>query len=218
GGAILLLAFVRLETRLSSPLIEVWLFRIPTFSASSLTILMAQYSKMPIFVFSALYAQDVLGFSPLKAGLFVMLSAITQPFVAPYCGKLVDRHPPGALATGGLLGLTVAMALISVSASSGVLAYFLIGLVIAGLAAPFLFVPTQTAIMASLPEHKHGQGGSISMTSQMMGGTLGLAICSVLFSVSGSYVLVFASTAGLLLLAAVLCHLLFRRPHDVAAG
>ncbi|MEM7462041.1 MAG: MFS transporter [Pseudomonadota bacterium] len=211
AGAVLLALFVRLELRLTAPLINVELFKFPAFSASNLAILAAQYSKMPIFVFAALYAQEALGFSPLKAGLFVMLSAISQPFVAPICGKLTDQHPPGLLVTGGLFGLTIALALMSLSTSDGDIVYFSVGLIIAGIAFPFLFVPTQTAIMAALPESKHGQGGSISMTSQMMGGTIGLAISSVLFAYNNDYFLVFASTAGFLLVLTVLCYFLFQR-------
>ncbi|MES0809992.1 MFS transporter [Roseibium sp. SCPC15] len=217
-GLVLLAMFVIYELRTANPLIEVDLFKIPVFAASNLTIFVAQYSKMPIFIFAALYAQTELSLSPLGAGMLVMLAALPQPFVAPYCGKLTDQHPPGLLATGGLFGIAVAMALLSLAAPFGNIWLFAPGLLVAGIVTPFVFVPTQAAIMASLPEHKHGQGGGISMSSQMIGGTVGLAVCSTLFAFHKSYVLVFASTAALLFFVAVLCLFLFRRPSPVQAA
>ncbi|WP_299475613.1 MFS transporter [uncultured Roseibium sp.] len=211
AGIGLLMVFVWYELRVAAPLIEVDLFVNPAFLASNLTIFMAQYSKMPIFIFAAMYAQEVLGLSPLGAGLLVMLAAITQPFVAPYCGKLTDSHEPGLLATGGMVGLGIAMALMAITAPLDTIWLFAIGVIITGLAMPFVFVPTQTAIMASLPEHKHGQGGGISMTSQMIGGTVGLAISGTLFAFHKDYALVFASTAVLLFVLAVICFILFRK-------
>lgn len=211
AGIVLLMVFVWYELRVAAPLIEVDLFVNPAFLASNLTIFMAQYSKMPIFIFAAMYAQKVLGLSPLGAGLLVMLAAITQPFVAPYCGKLTDSHEPGLLATGGMAGLGLAMTLMAITAPLDTTWLFAIGLVVAGLATPFVFVPTQTAIMASLPEHKHGQGGGISMTSQMIGGTIGLAVSGTLFAFHKDYALVFATTAVLLFVLAVVCFILFRK-------
>jgi len=211
AGLILLSVFVWYELRVATPLIEVDLFVNPAFTASNLTIFVAQYSKMPIFIFAAMYAQEVLDLSPLGAGMLIMLAAVTQPFVAPYCGKLTDRHEPGLLATGGMVGLGVAMALMAITAPMDNVWLFAIGLVIAGLVTSFLFVPTQTAIMAALPEHKHGQGGGISMTSQMIGGTVGLAVSSTLFAFHKDYALVFASTSALLFFFAAVCFFLFRK-------
>ena len=216
-GIVLLAAFSLHELRTASPLIEVDLFMIPVFTASNLSIFVTQYSKMPIFIFAALYAQDALDLSPLGAGLLVMLAAAPQPFVAPLCGKLTDQMHPGILVTGGVLGFAISMTLLGLTAPLENIWYFAPGLLIAGIAAPFIFVPSQAAIMASLPEHKHGQGGGITMSSQMIGGTVGLAICSTLFAFHKDYVLVFGSTALLLFLVTLLCFLLFRRSAPVVS-
>lgn len=211
AGLALLIAFALFELRTGAPLIEVDLFSLPTFTASNLATFGVQYSKMPIFIFAALYAQKVLGLSALGAGLLVILAALPQPFIAPYCGKLISRHPPGLLATGGVFCLALSMTLLALAAPVRDIWLFAPGLLLFGLSASFVFVPTRTAIMAALPEDKKGQGGGIVMTSQMIGGTVGLAVCSTVFAFHNNYVSVFASTAGLLFVLSGLCAVLYRR-------
>jgi len=68
-SAVLLVGFVYTERRKPEPLIAVGLFADPTFSGCNLVIFSAQYTKMAVFVFGAMYLQDVLNMSPLMAGL-----------------------------------------------------------------------------------------------------------------------------------------------------
>ncbi len=211
AGLVLLAAFTLFELRTAAPLIEVDLFSLPAFTASNLATFGVQYAKMPVFIFAALYAQKVLGLSALGAGMLVILAALPQPFIAPYCGKLTSRYPPGLLATGGVFSLALAMTILSLAAPARDIWLFAPGLFVFGLSASFVFVPTRTAIMAALPESKKGQGGGIVMTSQMIGGTVGLAICSAVFAFHNSYVSVFASTAVLLFVLTGLCAVLYRR-------
>ncbi|MTI44917.1 EmrB/QacA subfamily drug resistance transporter [Roseibium hamelinense] len=204
-GAALLAGFVWVELHQKTPLIEVDLFQNRMFATSNLVMFYAQYAKMPIFVFAALYAQQVLGFSPLGAGMLIMLSAVLQPFIAPLCGSLTDRMHPSKLVYFGLLGMLVCMILLSAGVIWSSLVLFGAALLIAGIAFPFLFIPTQTVIMASLPDHKHGQGGGITMTAQMIGGTISIAVSSALFALGNDFSLVFIATGALTGVVLIVC-------------
>ncbi|MES0881267.1 MFS transporter [Roseibium sp. SCP14] len=206
AGVALLGLFFRVESRLDVPLIEVRLFSSPVFTASNLTLFMTQYAKMPLFVFVALYAQTELKLTPLWAGVLVMLAPVLTPPASAFCGRIADRTPKRRLVTCGLTLLLVSSIWLLVTEPMKNALLFAPGLVIAGLSFPFLFTPTRAAIAEALPECKHGQGGGIAMTSQIIGGTVGLAASSAAYALGG-YQAVFALTA--FLTAAVMAHAMF---------
>lgn len=72
-------------------------------------------------------------------------------------------------------------------------------LLIWGAASPFLFMPPQRAIMNAVPVSKQGQAGGIAMTSQLLGGTIGMAVCGTLFVMTKDFRVVFLATAALML-------------------
>ncbi|MHA7776509.1 MFS transporter [Roseibium sp. M-1] len=209
AGILLLGLFWRVEGRLEAPLVEVKLFSSPVFSGSNLTIFTAQYAKMPLFVFVALYAQTDLKLSPFLAGVVVMLAPALQPFTAAVCGRLADKIPKRSQVLFGLGILSVSFLWLVATQAANNVYLFAPGLLVAGLAFPFLFTPTRAAISEALPAHKHGQGGGIAMTSQTIGGTVGLAVSSAAFAIGG-YGLVFALTALLAALAYVYAFFAFR--------
>ncbi|ASP34495.1 MFS transporter [Labrenzia sp. VG12] len=196
AGIVFLSVFWRVERSLEAPLIEVDLFASPVFTGSNLTIFTAQYAKMPLFVFVALYAQTELGLSPFLAGVVVMLAPLLQPGAAVVCGRYADKIPKRQQVLIGLGILALSFLWLVVTEAFNDVYLFAPGLLVAGLAFPFLFTPTRAAISEALPEHKHGQGGGIAMTSQTIGGTVGLAVSSAAFALGG-YALVFGLTAVL---------------------
>lgn len=209
-GGILIGAFCRFELRQEAPLIEVDLFTNPVFSASNVNLFMAQYAKMPIFVFMALYAQTELKLSALAAGFLIVLTPIPQPFVAAYCGRLVGRTHPRKLAFIGHLLLFACLLWLFFVAPLNNIYLIAPGLLVAGIAFPFLFLPSRAAIMGSLPEYKHGQGGGIAMAAQMIGGTVGLSASSAAFAIGG-YEAVLGLAALLVALAFVYALIAYRK-------
>ncbi|MEM9633562.1 MAG: MFS transporter [Pseudomonadota bacterium] len=205
AGVALLWLFFRVEAAQDLPLIEVRLFSSPVFAASNLSLFMTQYAKMPLFVFVALYAQSELKLSPLWAGVLVMLAPVLTPPASALCGRIADKTPKRRLVACGLTLLLVSSVWLLVTEPMKNAFVFAPGLVIAGLSFPFLFTPTRAAIAEALPEYKHGQGGGIAMTSQVIGGTVGLAASSAAFALGG-YQAVFALSA--LLTVAVMAHAL----------
>jgi len=215
AGFALLVLFCRVELSRPTPLIEVQLFGDIVFTSSNLTILMAQYSKIILFVFIALYAQTELGLGPLQAGALVMLSPILQPPAALICGRMTKKMSYKSLVLIGITGLSVCLIWLTVVASSKNLLLIACILPLSGAAFPFVMIPTRAAILAMLPEHKHGQGGGVSMTSQIAGGTIGLAISSAVFPFGG-YQVVFGVAAALFVALLGFTLLAFRRSQRLA--
>ncbi len=70
-GAILLAAFVLIESRSPAPLVKLSIFKIRTISTANGVMMLVASALFGMFFFVSLYAQDVLHYSPLKAGLRV---------------------------------------------------------------------------------------------------------------------------------------------------
>jgi len=199
GGLVALALFVLIERRRAEPLIEVDLFRNATFSACNLMLLTAQFGKITIFVFVALYLQDALKMSPLTAGLALLVAVVGTPIAATPSGWLADRFGARRPALAGQ-ALT-ALAMLWVGFASAWDSYVLLvpGLVLWGAALPLCFMPVQREIMNAVPVEKQGQAGGIMVTTRLLGGTVGMATCSTLFAMTEDFQVCFLATGGVML-------------------
>ena len=110
AAVILLTAFALIETRSSQPITPLWLLRDPSRAASYVARLLLVAGMFGSFFFLTQFVQEVLRFSPLKAGLsFVPMTAALfgTSRLAP---RLVARYGPKPLMVAGLLPVVAGMA------------------------------------------------------------------------------------------------------------
>jgi EmrB/QacA subfamily drug resistance transporter len=69
GGAALLALFVAIESRSKAPLMRLSIFRVRTLSVADGVLLLVASGMFGMFFFASLYVQEILGYSPLRAGL-----------------------------------------------------------------------------------------------------------------------------------------------------
>src|SRR5207249_5784219 len=103
AGLALGIAFLRRQQKLADPLIDLWLFRSPAFSASLTVYMLGTLVAFGAYIFIAQYLQLVLGLSPLKAGLATvpsMAAFIVGSMVVPV---LARRVRPWSLIGAGLV-------------------------------------------------------------------------------------------------------------------
>lgn len=201
-GIASLVVFVLVERRQRAPLIEVDLFRGGTFTACNLVLFVAQFSKIALIVFGALYLQDTLGMSPLAAGVALLAAVAPIPFVAPFAGRAADRFGARWPSLCGLVFTASAIIWIGLAVDAKSYGLLLPALLLYGVSQAFLFPPSQHAIMISVPNEKQGEAGGIAMTSQLLGGTIGMSICSTVFTTTEDFRAVFLATGAIM--AAVL--------------
>ncbi len=191
AGALVLALFAVIESRTPMPLIEVDLFRNPSFTACNLVVFIAQFSKILMFVFGALYLQNVLGMSALTAGLALLAAVVPTPILAAPVGRLADHASLRLLTLGGLAATALGILWIALAVTWDDYVLLLPALVVWGAAQPFLFLPAQRAVMNAVPVDKQGQVGGISMTSRLLGSTIGMTTCGTLLLTTGDYWAVF---------------------------
>jgi MFS family permease len=124
--------------------------------------------------------EDLLGFSPIEAGLGMLPITLPLLVAAPLAGRVYDRSGPrGIVTTGTLLaaagfGLTAALL--------GQLEYWLLvpGYVLIGVGVGLVMSPTNTDAMSSAPIAWRGQASGTIQTVRQVGGTVGIAVLGTL--------------------------------------
>ncbi len=218
GGVVLLAFFAVTETRRSDPLIEIGLLRIATFTGGNLVFFMFQFNKMVVFVFVALYLQNVLRASPIDAGAALLIAVLPTLFTSLFAGKAVDRFGSRWPLLIGLLVNASALALVALATTYDRYALIVAPLVVWGATLPFIAVSARRALMSAVPEAQRGQASGVNLTIQMLGGTIGMAICNTLLATTGDYRLIFLVTSALLFLNVLLAWMMIERHVEPGSG
>ncbi len=111
GAAALMAAFIVIELRRENAMLDLSLFRVPAFGGVSIVAWALSASMFALFLYLTLYMQDILGFSPLEAGLRFLPITLLSFFVAPIGGQLPKRWPARALLGVGLILVGVGLLL-----------------------------------------------------------------------------------------------------------
>lgn len=168
--------FMRRQRGLADPLIDLRLFKIPTFSVSLVTNVLAIFVVVGYFLFVAQYLQLVLGLSPLQAGLWSLPSAVGFIVGSNLAPRFVHRVRPAIVLSGSLALAAVALGLLTQVDGSNGLAVVVPASVVISLALSPVFNLTTEMIVGSAPPERAGAASGISETGAELGGALGIAI------------------------------------------
>ncbi len=177
GGLVLLAAFGVIETRIATdPLVPFRSLTRPLAVANGIVLLFSA-ALFPMWYLSSLYLQQVLGLSPLHAGLTFLPMALTIMVVARSAGKLVSRFGVRAVLAGGLTLMTAGMLLFTKIASSGSpIAYVIIPGVLTAGGIGLSIVPSTIAATQGAKQGQAGLASGLVNTSRQIGGGLGIAV------------------------------------------
>jgi EmrB/QacA subfamily drug resistance transporter len=181
GSAVLMIAFLVLELRQRRPMLDLTLFRRPAFCGASIVAFAISASYFAMFLYLTLYIQDVLGFSPVQAGLRFLPVTILSFIVAPIAGKLSVRVPVRLLLGSGLalagLGL-LAFTPISADSSWTVL---IPGFVLGGAGIGMINPPLASTAIGVVPPARSGMASGINSTFRQVGIATGIAGLGAVF-------------------------------------
>jgi EmrB/QacA subfamily drug resistance transporter len=183
----LLIAFVRLETSRTDPLLDVRLFTNARFSAASFAITAAFFGLFGFIFLITQYFQTVRGYGTLEAGVATLPFAIVTGALSPVAILLMKRLGTTRVVALGLTLMSAGFVLASTSAVDSAYWGRIVGsmvLMAAGLA--LTAGPATDAVMGALPVAKAGAGSAVNDTTREIGGTLGVAVVgSVMSSIYG---------------------------------
>ncbi len=144
-------AFVALEARVGSPMVDLSMFRNREFSGGTATMMIWAFGVLGIYFFTSLYLQQTLGFSPIKAGLaFVPMALCVAVFaaIAPQVEARAGAHRTVAF---GMLLMVVGLVLFARLGLQASYTSLLPGFLLFGAGAGLMNVPLTNAVMAATP-------------------------------------------------------------------
>ena len=177
----LLIAFVFIERSTKSPLIRLGIFRVRSLASANLILLLAIGGLFAFFYFSSLYVQQILGYSPLQAGLAFLPVTAGIAIGAGIAQQLVKRI--GVRVTGAIGSLVAAFGLYLFSRAQldgTYLSDVLPAVIPQSIGMGLFFVPITLIATTNVGADDAGLASGLFNTSQQVGGALGLAVLSTL--------------------------------------
>jgi EmrB/QacA subfamily drug resistance transporter len=176
AAAVLLAAFVLLETRQRVPMFDLSLFKIGSFVGANVVALLVSLAMFGVFFFVSLYVQHVLGYSPTKAGAVFLPMTLLVILIAPIAGKQSDRIGGRWLMGGGMTLLGISLLLYQrVGVDTGFWT-LLPSMILGGIGMSMTMPPMTSVAMASVPVDKAGVGSGVLNSFRQLGGALGIAV------------------------------------------
>jgi EmrB/QacA subfamily drug resistance transporter len=175
-AALALLAFVVLEHRQRIPMLDLSLFRNPTFTGANLAISLVTLAMFGVFFYNSLFVQNVLGYSAIQTGALFLPMTLLIVLVAPQAGRLTDTIGARWLIGFGMTLVAVSLVLFAQLDAGATFWNFLPALLTGGLGMALTMTPTTAAAMGSVPTDKAGVGSAVLNAFRQVGGSLGIAV------------------------------------------
>jgi EmrB/QacA subfamily drug resistance transporter len=180
AGIVLLIGFVINERRTAQPMLPLNLFRIRNVLGGNAAFLVIACTLFSMFFFMTLYAQQVLGYSPVKTGLSFLPVTFIIAILSGVVSKIVPKigyKPPMNL---GPLLLAIGLFTIAHTMKVGGNYWHNVfpGLALFASGMGLTFVSGTLAATSGVPRHLSGIASGVLNTSQQVGGAIGLAVLS----------------------------------------
>jgi EmrB/QacA subfamily drug resistance transporter len=229
GSALLVAAFVAIESRSPAPLLPLRIFRSRTVSAANATMLTVGTVGFAQFFLLTLYLQQVLHYSAIETGVAFLGITVVIAVASNFAQLLTTRYGAQRVLVAGML-LSAAAGLVYARTPVGGHYFWDVfpGFLVGGIGLAFSFVPVTIAGMSGVAPADAGVASGLINTSRQVGGSVGLAaVTTIATTVAGHsagidglnhgfhvalYTLVGISVLGAVFAAAI------GRPRPVAAA
>lgn len=168
--------FLRRQSRLNAPLIDISLFRSPAFSGAVLANTVSIFAFVGLLFFFSQYLQLVRGLRPLQAGLVELPATFASLIVIALAGYTLSKLGRGRAISLGLMLSSVGLVVLALAEGMSGLFGIILGFSIVGLGAGLAMTLTTDAVVSAAPKERSGAASSIAETAYELGTALGIAI------------------------------------------
>jgi EmrB/QacA subfamily drug resistance transporter len=181
AAAVLLIAFLISQFTQRHAMLDVSLFRKPTFSGASIAALAVSAGMFAMFLYLTLYLQTILDFSPLGTGLRFLPFTVISFFVAAAAGRLTS-HVPARLLLGAGLALTgLGLMLLREISGTSPWTTMLPGAIVAGAGVGLVNPSLASTAIGVVPPQRSGMASGINNTFRQVGVATGIAVLGSIF-------------------------------------
>ncbi len=220
-GLVLIAAFAVHALRVRYPLLDLRLYRRPTFSSASFAMFCLGAALFGGMILLPLYWQTVRHESVVDTGLLTAPQGLGMVLIMPLAGKLTDRLGGGPLALFGVTVTALATIPFGFVGTHTSVAWLSAAMFVRGFGIGFAFMPAMAAAFASLDRSELPQATPQLNVLQRVGGSIGTAVLAVILqralvgahtpsAVAAAYGTAFWWSAGIAALAIIPCVILVR--------
>jgi EmrB/QacA subfamily drug resistance transporter len=174
-AAVLLPAFVLVEWRGRSPMLDLTMFKDRLFAAAAATAFMNGFARFALTFLFVFYFQGPQGQSPIMAGVELAPLAIGMLVASPLAGMVADRHGSRLLSAAGMLVSTLGIAGMTTLQAHTSYWWSALWLALVGIGSGVFNSPNTSAMMGSVPAHRRGIASGARMMLTNTGAVISIA-------------------------------------------
>jgi EmrB/QacA subfamily drug resistance transporter len=182
ASIVLIAVFVVIERRGRAPMLDLSLFRRPAFGGASIVAFALSGSIFAMFLYLTLYLQNILGISPLGAGLRLLTLSGVILVTAFVAGRLTTVVPVRLLMGAGLALVGASLLLMRGVTVTSQWTHLLPGFIVGGVGVGLINPPLASAAIAVVPPRQAGMGSGINSTFRQVGIATGIAALGSIFT------------------------------------
>jgi hypothetical protein len=173
--------FVVIELRVAHPMLDLSLFRNPSFAGAAIVAFTLSASMFSMFLYLTLYIQNVLRYDPLEAGLRFLPFSVLAFLVAPVSGRLTEKIPVRLLLGSGLVLVGTGLLLMTMITPDSGWTKLLPGFCVAGAGVGMINPPLASTQVGVVSPARSGMASGIGNTFRQVGIATGIAGLGAIF-------------------------------------
>ena len=182
ASAILIALFIRRESRVGNPMLDVRIFRDPDIDYATLSNLFGFIAMAGSNFLMPFYLALIRGLRPEQAGLVLLAYSVVYGLMSPVMGRLSDRHSPRDVCSIGMVLAACACAFFAFTLSRPGLVCTFVYLALLGVAYAMFLPPNNNMVMGFAPAGEIGEVSGMFKTLSNLSLILGVSLYETLFS------------------------------------
>ena len=188
AAAVLLAAFVVAELVQREPMLELGLFRVPTFGGALAAALAINGSLFSLLTYLILYFEQSLKLSPAETGVRFLPLTGAIFLASGIAGRLSERVPNRFLITPGFALVGIGLLLMRGITAGSSWTHLLPGMIVAGIGAGLVNVPLAATAIGIVQPARAGMASGINTTFRQVGTATGVAALGSIFAAQSGFV------------------------------
>jgi EmrB/QacA subfamily drug resistance transporter len=181
-GVLALIAFFRIESKTSEPMLPLGLFKIQAFTAGSIGMFVLIIGMTAVAFLCSFYLILIAGMSPETAGNTLAFMSLSSMVFAGAAGPLSYKFGSRIFSVAGLVIFGISIYLCGDLTADATRGDVIWRLLVAGAGMGLAMTPMTTASMKAVPEDKYGISSGVSNMTRTLGQVLGLAVLLTIFN------------------------------------
>jgi EmrB/QacA subfamily drug resistance transporter len=180
-AAVLLIAFVVIESKVANPLMPLRVITERNRGGSYLGSLIVGAGLFSMFLFLGLYLQVILGYTPLRSGFAFLPFSVGIIIFAGVASQLLPKIGPKPLMVPGLIFAGIGLLMLTrITPETGYTTHVLPSLLIMSSGIALVFIPLTSTSLHGVSGRDTGVASAMVNTSQQIGGSLGVALLNTI--------------------------------------